>query len=688
MKNKYFLLLAFAFISVNACLASPGDTVVRDSTIFLKEGIVITAQRMKTKADAIPDAVVTLDRNSLLQLSPMSTPDAMSSMAGVWMQKTNHGGGSPFIRGLTGYHTLLLVDGIRFNNSTFRSGPNQYLNTIDPLTLERIEVLRGQGAVQYGSDGIGGVAQLFFREPEFSSSNKSVYKGRLYGRYMDHEMEYSGRAEAEIGSRNVAFIGGISYKDLGDIHAGGDLGTLNSTGYDEFSWDTKMKARIGPLQVTGAWQHLAQDDVPLYHQLGPSKYSRYHFNPQQRDLGYLRVESFYASPILSQVRFTVAYLNSLEKREKQKFSDPIVRFERDNIDTYHTALEVISEPSTRWKISSGLELYHDRVESSALDNNSTTNEQTVVRGLYPDGTTYTNVAVFSVHSFELDRFNFTLGGRYNFIRLNVDDPVFGSTLIKPKAAVWNAGAVFKVSKAFQLIASANTAFRAPNVNDVASFGVADYRYEVPNFSLGPEKSFQYQAGFRSYGEKLTTEVFIYQNELSDLISNIASTFNGEDSLDGFQVYQKENVNKARIKGIEAGVQYHPTKWLTAFTNFTYTKGDNLTRNEPLSRIPPWFGRVGVDISLAQAFSCRVEGIAAGKQDRLSGGDKQDSRIPQGGTPSWTVINTRLAYSFRNLTINTGIQNLFDRAYRIHGSGVDGVGRSFWVSFVFEISTPH
>jgi iron complex outermembrane receptor protein/hemoglobin/transferrin/lactoferrin receptor protein len=667
-------------------MASSRDSLKRDSTILLREGIVITALRMRTNLYNVSDAIVTLERNAMLRISPMSTPDAMSTMAGVWMQKTNHGGGSPFIRGLTGYHTLLLVDGIRFNNSTFRSGPNQYLNTIDPLTLQRIEVLRGQGSVQYGSDGIGGVAQLLLREPQFSSNNKAVYTGRIYGRLMDHEMESSGRIEAEAVTSTVAFLGGISYKDFGDIHAGGNLGTLRSTSYDEFSWDAKVKAKLGSMLLTACSQRLKQYDVPLYHQLGATKYRRYHFDPQQRDMGYIRLESFSNSPILSQVRYTVAYLNSYEKREKQKYGDPVTRFERDNIDTYHAGIEVISDLSSAWKVSSGIELYHDRIESSAVDRDSVTNELTSLRGLYPDGSTYTNLAAYSVHSLQWNRFNFSVGGRYNFIRLNVADPVFGSTSVKPQAVVWNAGVVYKASKVFQIIASANTGFRAPNVNDVASFGVADYRYEVPNFNLGPEKSFQYQGGFRMNTGKLTGSVFVYQNRLSNLINNISATYNGQDSLDGFKVYRKENVNKARIHGVEAELQYHPTEWLTAFGNATYTKGDNLTRGEPLSRIPPLFGKVGFDIKINQLLSWRLEGIFADKQDRLSSGDKQDSRIQQGGTPAFSVVNTRLQCSLKSLTINTGVQNLFDKAYRIHGSGVDGIGRSFWISAIFELSS--
>lgn len=123
--------------------------------------VVITANRSESRIFSIPATISSVNSKYIESHLSRTTPEILMGTAGVFVQKTNHGGGSPFVRGLTGNQTLLLVDGIRLNNSTFRYGPNQYFNTIDPFSISRIEVLKGEGSVAYGSDALGGTIQVF-----------------------------------------------------------------------------------------------------------------------------------------------------------------------------------------------------------------------------------------------------------------------------------------------------------------------------------------------------------------------------------------------------------------------------------------------------------------------------------------------------------------------------------------------
>ena len=91
----------------------------------------------------------TVNRGDIERRQPRSAPDALRYESGVFVQQSAHGQGSAFIRGLTGQQTLLLFDGIRVNNSTYRQGPNQYFFTIDSRTIDSIEVLRGGGSTRY-----------------------------------------------------------------------------------------------------------------------------------------------------------------------------------------------------------------------------------------------------------------------------------------------------------------------------------------------------------------------------------------------------------------------------------------------------------------------------------------------------------------------------------------------------------
>ncbi|MEO0416887.1 MAG: Plug domain-containing protein, partial [Verrucomicrobiota bacterium] len=104
----------------------------------LEEELVVTPSRVVETDHASPFVVESLDQKTLMERSVRTVPEALERVPGVNVQKTSHGQGSPYVRGLTAYHNLFLIDGIRMNNSSFRSGPNQYWATVDAQGLAGI----------------------------------------------------------------------------------------------------------------------------------------------------------------------------------------------------------------------------------------------------------------------------------------------------------------------------------------------------------------------------------------------------------------------------------------------------------------------------------------------------------------------------------------------------------------------
>lgn len=173
---------------------------------LLLDSMLITATRLEEENFHIPYACDSIDAEALTTRKAFRTlPEALKEVPGVMVQQTGHGQGSPYIRGFTGYRTLLLIDGIRLNNSVFRDGPNQYWNTIDTLTIERLEVVKGPGSVLYGSDAIGGTvnARTRTRLPEDPSTGAPglTWERRGYWRYASAEQSHVVRAE--VTKKNV-----------------------------------------------------------------------------------------------------------------------------------------------------------------------------------------------------------------------------------------------------------------------------------------------------------------------------------------------------------------------------------------------------------------------------------------------------------------------------------------------------
>lgn len=123
--------------------------------------ITVTATLGREEA-AVESATLALIReeDDLRARALTTIGNALEGTPGILVQQTSTSQVSPFLRGLTGYQVLNLVDGIRFNNSTFRSGPNQYLAFVEPGQARQVEAVLGPAGSLYGSDAMGGSIQV------------------------------------------------------------------------------------------------------------------------------------------------------------------------------------------------------------------------------------------------------------------------------------------------------------------------------------------------------------------------------------------------------------------------------------------------------------------------------------------------------------------------------------------------
>ncbi len=196
-----------------------GEGAAREATNQLLElpTIVVTATRTEEAPFELPYAVDVVGSADLERTLPRTTVEALRAIPSVMLQKTAQGQGSPYLRGFTGFRTLMLVDGIRLNNSTFRDGPNQYWNTIDVLGLERVEVVRGPGSVLYGSDAIGGTVQAMSRGRMGYGAGFDMSGGGLY-RWGSADDSHTGRSELSVQQDGrLGLHAGASLKEYGQL---------------------------------------------------------------------------------------------------------------------------------------------------------------------------------------------------------------------------------------------------------------------------------------------------------------------------------------------------------------------------------------------------------------------------------------------------------------------------------------
>ncbi len=679
MRLLYTFIL-FAFLSNLFALADD----VKSHT--LKDTIVVTAERHSKNIADIAGSVSVLSRDKINLTNPNSVPDALLSTSGVFMQKTNHGGGSPFVRGLTGQQVLILIDGIRLNNSTTRSGPNQYLNTIDINTIQRVEIYKGQGSVEYGSDAIGGTLNLITRKPYLSDDYSLHFSSDLSANYMTSDMEKSVAANFNLGTNNIAMLGSVSYSDFGDLIGGDTTGIQSPSGYKQFNGNFSLSFKPNAASLLNfTSQFVNQTDIPLYHKVILDNYEYNFFDPQMRFLNYIQYTHNFNNILLNNISITLFNTNSAEGRISKKNNSTTERRENDKIFNVGFTALATSIINSYWNMTTGLENYFDRVNSTREDINIIDKSSIIKRGLYPDNSTFNNFAAFNFHNINISSLNIDLGVRYDAITIHIPEETLGNILFTTNSLVWKAAINKKIAKFHTIGAIINKSFRAPNIDDLGSLGIVDFRYEIPSNNLSPEVSINYELNHKYIKGNIWTEFSLYYNHLSDFIQRIRGNIDGKDSIDGYPIYIKKNTASAFIQGAEVFVKYLPTNNIILEGFITYTYGVDIISNDPMRRIPPLNGLLAINYIFSNNYNIKAEYLFAFSQDRLAKGDISDNRIGKDGTDGWNVINIFANYNYKTINITLGLYNLLDVDYRYHGSGINSIGRSGKIGMKYSIN---
>ncbi len=644
--------------------------------------VTVTATRLPELVLDVPQSVSIVTDASIVERESRTTPEALQEEVGILVQETNLGGGSPFIRGQTGNRILVLIDGIRLNNSTFRFGPNQYLNTVDSQRVERLEVVRGPSSVLYGSDALGGVINVITkRRTEFPQP--FGINARLFTQFSSAAVERTGRFESGWNKGALGFQGGATARDFGDLRAGSPTGVQDHTGYHELDGDARLQYRLAPdHELAFAFDRVTQHDVPNTIAFEFDNESLF-FDPQQRTL-YALEHTLGTLPWgFERWHTSVSFHEQREIRRRRKFDSLDKRREEDSVGTVG-ATTTLERPVLRvHRLTAGLELYHDEVDSRAAVTNTQTGAQTPARGGFPDGSQYETFGAFVQGATAIGDvlarlgaprlpLSLIVGGRYS--RFAIDSNVEGFGRVAPDFddLTGSAAATYTVRDGVVVVASVSQGFRAPNLDDTVVLRAVPEQggVDVPNPTIEPERVTNHEAGLKIDLPVGAGTLYYYYSAYTDLIERREI---GE--IAGVTQFQRQNVGKAVVQGVEGDLLVPLAASLYFRGNFSWIRGNNTTEDEPFSRIPPVLGLAGLRHQ-SRRWPVWVELYArvAGAQARLSERDQSDRRIPDGGTPGWHTLNLRSGWQpFPQLEVNLALENLADEQYRIHGSGIDSPG---------------
>jgi outer membrane receptor protein involved in Fe transport len=410
---------------------------------------------------------------------------------------------------------LNLVDGVRFNNATFRSGPNQYLAFIEPSQAETVEAMLGPSSTQYGSDSLGGAIQVLGRRPRFGQGDRWELHGDLSATGASADASGSLHGQVSAGTSRQALLAGLSGRKLNDLRAGGGVDSRNvyrrffgldqaqirrllgdrqqDTGFTQYGFHSRYALRISESQdFSASYQRSVMENMRGYKDLlGGRGRMLADFTPQTLDFFYGRYEKRDLR-WLDSVTGTFSINRQQDGTRTQTLrSTNTITDDRSTVRVLGYSGQATAHIGDRQQLVFGGELYEESIDATRLLVNPVTSSRTPARALYPNGSEYRTTGLFLQDRVDLVRDRVTIQGGIRYT--NVTAKTFANRNLGPGGVsfgvadasenfhdfTWNASLRWRIQKQVALYFQSGRGFRAPNMNDLGALGLNDLGYEIP-----------------------------------------------------------------------------------------------------------------------------------------------------------------------------------------------------------------
>jgi outer membrane receptor protein involved in Fe transport len=640
-------------------------TLILAPLIRQNEEVVVTALRYPEPANKIPAAETVLETTALQESRAPNIIEALNTLPGV--TALGSGGFSlvPSIRGMARRRVLVLIDNSRIMSDR-RTGPSA--SFISPEDIARIEVLRSPSSIFYGSDAIGGVVNIFTKEPP----DDDGFRGRVHGGYdsVNAEKEYG---LSLSGSKNGwGFY--LSGQGLDAENYASPLGEVLQSSYAQKTLFGKLTYRSDRRDIDLSFLGARGADIGKPNRTSATKPTWYpRENQNLAQLGW--TEKGFAGGDLSLHAY--ANPNFLETRTQTLSGTPSYvskdAFSRTESTDFGVEAAFARKLSSDFRLTGGLDLYGRSAVGASnqeLSYDGAGNlTKTFTETPYDRGAQRAFGAYVSGDFSGLRNLDLVGGLRYDRLFQSAH-PGGGEAQESRDDAVTGFFAVsYRISRFLMAFANASSAYRTPGLNELFYTGITGRGFIIANPDLTPERSLNVDAGLKWIAPRLYAAVYGFRYEIEGLIDRY---------IVGPSLYAYQNVDRARLFGLELEAEYYPIPGWKVFGNFATLKGESAVTGTAVNDVPPMRLVLGSRVWVRR-LSLEATGIFQSRKDNPGPAEI--------AIPASRLVNLRTSYAFRAVTVYVQANNLLNETYlaRPDPEAMEEPRRGFvfGVSYTFE-----